>query len=120
MTTVDPPTPEPADEIICFNYCFPENSTILVRPGSVPGISYSDGIDYTRGQILSTNTRQTEGLCVGGDHKFSFGTLEVVEVTCPLSPVNLTTGLLAGAGIGKYVNYCFKYLLLIFRANLLS
>ncbi|XP_019855453.1 PREDICTED: membrane cofactor protein-like [Amphimedon queenslandica] len=99
VATVDPPTPEPADEIICFNYCFPGNSTILVRPGSVPGISYPDGIDYTRGQILSDNTRQTKGVCIGGNHKLTFGTLEVVEVTCPLSPANTSIGLLAGAGI---------------------
>ena len=112
-TTVDPPTPEPADEIICFNYCFPENSTILVKPGSVPGVSYSDGIDYTRGQILSDNTRQTEGVCIGGNHKLLFGTLEVLEVTCPLVPANTSIGLLAGAGIGKYVNYCIVLIFIV-------
>ena len=106
VTTVDPPAPEPADEFICFNYCFPENSTILVRPGSVPGITYLNGIRYQRGQILSVNTRQTEGVCVGGNHRLSFG--DLIEVTCPLFPVNTTIGLLAGAGIGKYVNYCFN------------
>ena len=83
-----------------------------MRPGSVPGIIYPNGITYAQGQILSVNTRQTEGLCIGGNHRLSFG--ELVEVTCPLLPANLTTGLLAGAGIGKYVNYCFNMLLLLF------
>ncbi|XP_019855455.1 PREDICTED: uncharacterized protein LOC109584228 isoform X2 [Amphimedon queenslandica] len=97
VTPLNPSTPLPAREVICFQYCFPENSAILVRPGSVPGITYPNGITYSLGQILSINTRQTEGLCVGGNHRLSLG--DLVEVTCPLSPANLTTGLLAGAGI---------------------
>ena len=97
LTNVPPPTP--ADEFVCQYYCFPNDSAILIKPGSVPGIHYSNGIKFTDAQILAENTRQTEGICVGSHHRLVFG--DLVEVSCPLTPVNTTTGLLAGAGIGK-------------------
>ena len=85
--------------MVCLDYCFPNDSAILVKRGSVPGVVYPNGIMYSSGQILAENTRQTEGICVGGHYRLVFG--DLVEVSCPLTPVNITTGLLAGAGIGK-------------------
>ena len=85
--------------MICSEYCFPNDSAILVKRGSVPGVVYPNGIAYGSGQILAENTRQTEGICVGAHHRLVHGKL--LEVSCPLTPVNTTTGLLVGAGIGK-------------------
>ena len=112
------PDPYPAREMVCMYYCLPETSTVLVKTGSVVGIVYTDGVNYRRGQMLTQHTLQTEGVCVGGNHRFSFG--DLVGVSCPLVPANTTTALLAGAGIGKYVNYCFNICWCYFRANLLS
>ena len=97
LTNVPPPSP--ADEFFCQYYCFQNDSAILIKPGSVPGVHYTDGINFIEAQILAENTRQTEGICVGGHYRLVFG--DLVEVSCPLTPVNITTGLLAGAGIGK-------------------
>ncbi|XP_019855444.1 PREDICTED: uncharacterized protein LOC109584225 [Amphimedon queenslandica] len=92
------PGPYPAREIVCMYYCLPETSTVLVKPGSVVGIVYTDGVKYNnRGQMLTRHTFQTAGTCVGNSLRFSLG--DIVGVTCPLVPANTTTGLLAGAGI---------------------
>ena len=81
-------------------YCLPNTSqVILVKPGSVLGIYYSNGLRYGRGQMLTYHSLHTEGTCVASDLRIQLGNL--VEVSCPLTPVNITTGLLAGAGIGK-------------------
>ena len=87
-------------------YCLPETSIVLVKPGSVVGIVYIDGVNYTRGQMLTHHSSQTVGTCVGNHFIYSLG--ELVEVSCPLVPANTSIGLLAGAGIGKYMNYCFN------------
>ena len=81
-------------------YCLPDTSPeILVKPGSVVGIYYSDGLSYGQGQMLTYHSLHTEGTCVASDFRFQLG--DLVEVSCSLTPVNTTTGLLAGAGIGK-------------------
>ncbi|XP_019855456.1 PREDICTED: uncharacterized protein LOC109584229 [Amphimedon queenslandica] len=93
----DAPDPDPAVEIVCMYYCLPETSTVLVKPGSVVGILYPEGVGYGRGQILTRHTLQTVGTCVGIDFRFSLG--DLVRVSCRLVPANTTTALLAGAGI---------------------
>ena len=100
------PGPYPAREIVCMYYCLPETSKVLVKPDSVVGIIYIDGVNYHRGQMLTHVSSQTFGTCVGND--FVYSLVDLVKVSCPLVPANTTTALLAGAGIGKYVNYCFN------------
>ena len=81
-------------------YCLPDTSPeILVKPGSVVGIYYSNGLRYGQGQMLTYHSLHTKGTCVASEFRFQLG--DLVEVSCPLTPVNTTTGLLAGAGIGK-------------------
>ncbi|XP_019855452.1 PREDICTED: uncharacterized protein LOC100635491 [Amphimedon queenslandica] len=91
------PGPYPAEEMVCMYYCLPETSIVFVKPGSVVGIVYTDGVRYGRGQILTHHTLQTVGTCVGNNLIYSLG--DVVKTSCPLLPANTTTALLAGAGI---------------------
>ncbi|XP_019855457.1 PREDICTED: sushi, von Willebrand factor type A, EGF and pentraxin domain-containing protein 1-like [Amphimedon queenslandica] len=81
---------------LCVYYCLPVNSTVFVKPGSVVGIVYTDGVDYNRGQILTRHSSQTVGTCVGN---VLLSQDDLVGVSCPIVPANITTALLAGAGI---------------------
>ncbi|XP_019855436.1 PREDICTED: uncharacterized protein LOC109584217 [Amphimedon queenslandica] len=108
------PGPYPAREIVCMYYCLPETSTVLVKPGSVVGIIYTDGVSYYRGQMLTRYTLQTVGTCVGNDLIYSLG--DLVGVSCPLVPANTTTALLAGAGIEPI--YCPELFLQYGKINI--
>lgn len=95
---VGDPDPNAARQIVCQYYCYPNDTDILVKSGTVLGITYTNRINYNFGQVLAENTQQTYGVCIATAVKFNFGS--VFEVSCPMVPKNVSTTLLAGAGIG--------------------
>lgn len=88
----------PARIFSCRWYCF--NTSILVLPGSVIGVIYTD-IIAVRGQMLAQHTQQTTGICLGQDIQYSSGIAN--EVTCSTTANNNSITLLAGASIGKLI-----------------